>query len=664
MIHTSFSKSKTVRYLTGTILAVICTSVIAANAATCPEDLIAYWRLGETAGPYLDSIGGRDGTCTDCPSTDTDGAIASDNAQSFNGSDTVISIPSDAIFSWLETDSFSVELWVKRDANSSAEVLIGRDDATNSTQWKLEILADGRARFTLRASDGDLAAVTSTKIIDNNVWHHIAAVRNGASDEILLYVDGVAPPASQTTKTYSAGFSSDADLTLGSLGGASDWFGGVLDEVAIYNSALSDVDIRSHYFLSRPYCAVLDSRVRIMPLGDSITDDDQTGTTGNGYRKPLWDDLYANQFWVDFVGSRQSATSDFDNEHEGHPAWSDDQIADNVQDFLDDNPADVVLLHIGTNDLDTDPSDVQTILNNIDGFSSGDGKRITVVLARIINRIGGSSDTTIFNDNVESMADTRIANGDKIIMVDMEDGAGLIYDYDYNGGDFINTLHPHDGGYVKMSDQWYATLDTFLPMVESPQITSTPLLEVTTGEPYTYDANATGFPAPTFSLTTGPTGMTINSTTGLVQWTPGQAGDEDVVIQARNVDEPWGGTTQSFTISAADNAIPQITSTAPTDATIGTEYTYSAVASDDDGDTLAWSLDFGPSGMSVNPATGEVTWMPAEGDAGDANCAISVADGKGGEATQNFTITVTSSSENNDGSGGGGSSGCFIHSLD
>jgi hypothetical protein len=272
--------SKSVRYLAGTVLAVICTSVIAASAASCPEDLIAYWRLGEASGPYLDSISGRNGTCTNCPSPDTDGAIESDNAQSFNGSDAVITIPSDAIFSWLETDSFSVELWLKRNGNSSNEVLFGRDDATNSTQWKLEILADGRVRFTLRASDGDLAALTSTKTADNNVWHHIAAVRNGASDEIMLYVDGVLE--SQTTKNYSAGFSSDADLTIGSLGGASDWFGGILDEVAIYNSALSDVDIRSHYFLSRSYCEVLDTRVKIMPLGDSITDDNQNpDTSGN-----------------------------------------------------------------------------------------------------------------------------------------------------------------------------------------------------------------------------------------------------------------------------------------------------------------------------------------------------------------------------------------------
>jgi hypothetical protein len=214
-----------------------------------------------------------------------------------------------------------------------------------------------------------------------------------------------------------------------------------------------------------------------------------------------------------------------------------------------------------------------------------------------------------------------------------------------------------------MSDQWYATLDTFLPMVESPQITSTPLLEATTGELYSYDANATGLPAPTFSLTTSPTGMTINPTTGLIQWTPGQAGNEDVVVQARNVDAPWGITTQSFTIDVADNAIPQITSSAPTAATVGTVYTYNAVATDDDGDTLVWSLAFGPSGMSVDPTTGEVTWLPAQGDEGTANSAISVSDGRGGEATQSFTITITSSDDDDGGGSGGGGSGCFIQSL-
>ncbi len=51
-----------------------------------------------------------------------------------------------------------------------------------------------------------------------------------------------------------------------------------------------------------------------------------------------------------------------------------------------------------------------------------------------------------------------------------------------------------------------------------------------------------------FSLSTAPPGMTINATTGLVQWTPGsnQVGDQDVTIAAQ---DSGGQTSQSFTLS-------------------------------------------------------------------------------------------------------------------
>jgi lysophospholipase L1-like esterase len=660
MNHLSSLKNHALVALAG-MLAAMFMWTAHAGADDCPQALTAYWRLGETAAPFVDRVGGHNGTCTNCPTATTDGAIASDGAQTFDAADDGITIASATIFSWAETDNFSIELWMKRSSNPDVEVLVARNDGTTQTLWKIEILTNGRARFTLRASDGDSASLTGTKVLDNDVWHHIAVVRNGATDEITLYVDGKIE--SQTTKHFSAGFASDAGLTLGWIDDSSpERFGGQLDEVAITNGVLSDNDIQAHYFLSRAYCGLYNSAVSIMPLGDSITDDNQNltfGTLGNSYRKPLWDDLNASRFWVDFVGSRANETSDFDNDHEGQPGATDNEIADVVQAYLDYNPAEVVLLHIGTNDLDDNATSTQNILANIDSWSGGDGERITVLLARIINRIPNSQTSTDYNDNVEAMATARIANGDKIIMVDMEDGAGLIYDYDSNGGDFVDYLHPDDGGYVKMADLWYTKLDPLLPMVDPPQITSSAVLTAAVGELYTYDVDASGTPSPVFSLTTNPAGMTIDAATGVIQWTPTAAGNEDVVVQAQGVDTSWAVDTQSFTISITANNPPRITSSAPTEASAGKRYEYNAAATDSDNDTLTWSLVSGPPGMSIDASTGVVTWTPSAGDIGTANCSIAVSDGRGGEANQVFSIRVTKSNSG----GGGGGSGCFITSM-
>jgi len=192
--------------------------------------------------------------------------------------------------------------------------------------------------------------------------------------------------------------------------------------------------------------------INIMPLGDSIT--------AGWYRYHLWVLLtnggYGN---VNFVGSLTSSDSmTYDQNHEGHWGWADNQIADNIYGWLQLNPPDIILLHIGTNALDTNPADVQNILNIIDQYETNYSTHITVLLARIINRNPYSSTTTTFNNNVVSMAQARINNGDDIIIVNMETGAGINY-----STDMWDDVHPNDVGYQKMAALWYSTLQGVLP---------------------------------------------------------------------------------------------------------------------------------------------------------------------------------------------------------
>ena len=126
------------------------------------------------------------------------------------------------------------------------------------------------------------------------------------------------------------------------------------------------------------------------------------------------------------------------------------------------------------------------------------------------------------------------------------------------------------------------------------------------GRLYSYDVDATDPDAGnilTFSLTTAPTGMTINSVSGLIQWTPaaGQVGANSVTVRVQD----QGGllATQSFTVqvSPPGNRAPFFTSAPTTTATVGQLYSYDADASDPDvGDILTFSLTAAPAGMSIN----------------------------------------------------------------
>ena len=143
-----------------------------------------------------------------------------------------------------------------------------------------------------------------------------------------------------------------------------------------------------------------------------------------GYRFALFQYLTVAGYDFEFVGSLSGGSASgysFDYDHEGHGGWNAGQIADNVIGFLNSNPADVVLLHIGTNGITENPNEVERILDNIDSYSED----ITVILALIINQQTYNPTVTTFNDNVESMAQARILDGDDIIIVDME--SALIY---------------------------------------------------------------------------------------------------------------------------------------------------------------------------------------------------------------------------------------------
>lgn len=225
--------------------------------------------------------------------------------------------------------------------------------------------------------------------------------------------------------------------------------------------------------------------IRIMPLGDSITKGSNSGADPDtdpyqvSYRKALWDKLLETGYVVDFVGSLNSGSMVFGDsdpaDHEGHGGWcadgcSPNDIRDHVYDFLRNRPADVVLLHIGTNDIEAGhatSSEVSGILDEIYRYGNDYGREVWVVLALIIEQAApcGEKCTAItnFNNGVNTMAQQRIQNGDKLIVVDMQGGAGIDYRI-YPAGDMWDRLHPYATGYTKMAGVWFAALQDILPV--------------------------------------------------------------------------------------------------------------------------------------------------------------------------------------------------------
>jgi hypothetical protein len=285
--------------------------------------------------------------------------------------------------------------------------------------------------------------------------------------------------------------------------------------------------------------------IRILPLGDSITKGTGTCQEGDppdpfdelywnctGYRDYLWYSLVDNGYTVDFVGSQGSQFQDdyleryHDNDHEGHGGWKAYEIKNNVYgsglNWLQNYPTDIILLHIGTNDFSglpplSDPIDVvaevSQILDKIDNYETSEGHEVLVILARIINRIDLLYDkeqrTTDFNEGLQTMANSRIAGGDNILVVDME--AALNYPDDLG-----DDLHPNETGYSIMANEWYSALEQ---VINIPPTIANPGDQFSIqGQQISLQIQATDQDNDDleFSQTGLPAGLSIDMTTGMI----------------------------------------------------------------------------------------------------------------------------------------------------
>ncbi len=214
---------------------------------------------------------------------------------------------------------------------------------------------------------------------------------------------------------------------------------------------------------------MLEAQIRIMPLGDSITQGEDGSNPVGGYRDDLDHLLSSAGINFDFVGSlRAGDPSRFDVDHEGHGGWRADQLlygrpgqfeAGVLDDWLVAHPPDLVLLHIGTNDVSNgDPnsstvSEIEEILDKIHRFNPD----IKIFLSNLIPRkdsLNGVNDD--LNGYIEDLYYRKKEAGYKIYFVDMH---GLFVADPQWASDYLyDVVHPNNTGYALMARGWFQAI--------------------------------------------------------------------------------------------------------------------------------------------------------------------------------------------------------------
>lgn len=192
--------------------------------------------------------------------------------------------------------------------------------------------------------------------------------------------------------------------------------------------------------------------VRVMPLGDSITEGTQVP---GGYRTGLWQRLATGGYRVDFVGTQFNGPSSLgDHDHEGHPGWRIDQIHANITGWLQATSPRTVLLHIGTNDvlqnynLSGAPGRLSALLDRI--TAAAPSAEVFVATIIPLSNSGQETAARAYNAAIPGIVQSKAGAGKHVHLVDMHSALTT--------ADLIDGIHPTATGYDKMAATWFTAL--------------------------------------------------------------------------------------------------------------------------------------------------------------------------------------------------------------
>jgi PKD repeat protein len=284
--------------------------------------LLDYWRLGETSGTTLvDGKGTANATTLGAPILGVEGAIPSDpdKAVAFNGT-------SDAAQANLDlsgTSQVTVEFWLKWNAYADDDRL-AFEFTPNFNSNQGGFLVDPNApedggKFAVGIGSGTARNTVYFERPSEGQWHYYALVMNTsaeAASQITPYVDGKAVPYDKTQSGTGAGTFANSALYFMSRAGSALFGNGSLDEVAIYNRALSAATVDDHFsgtagVVGEPPAASFTASPGTVATGQQVTFDGSASTDPDGtIAKYEWD-LDGNGSYETSTGTNPVATTSY-----------------------------------------------------------------------------------------------------------------------------------------------------------------------------------------------------------------------------------------------------------------------------------------------------------------------------------------------------------------
>ncbi|MCU0913143.1 MAG: discoidin domain-containing protein [Planctomycetes bacterium] len=200
--------------------------------------LAAWWAFD---GDFKDSAGANHGTAKG------DAKIVADAQRgqvlALDGIGDYMEVPNSPSLN-ITGDKIALTAWANFDSVAIVQMIVCKV-FSNTTHvspyfaYGLHTLANGQPRFWISRSGGASNRAGTAGMFKAQTWHHIAGVYNGA--QLRLYIDGAFVGSTNATGNI-LGY--DTVLRLGTNGALTETLAGKLDDVRIYNRALSEAEVR------------------------------------------------------------------------------------------------------------------------------------------------------------------------------------------------------------------------------------------------------------------------------------------------------------------------------------------------------------------------------------------------------------------------------------
>jgi chitodextrinase len=221
---------------------------------------VAAYGFNEGTGSTVSDLSGHNLTGTIVGATWTNQGKYG-NALSFNGTSSYVDLGNPAALQL--TGSMTLEAWVKAAANPTNDgQIVAKSDT--SAGWQLKTTPDtGPEMFGVFVTNsaGSRVKRFSTTTRSLNAWYHIAGVYNAAGT-LNIYVNGALDNGTLQGTIPAANLNAAVNANIGRRAGGY-YFNGMIDEVRIYNRALSQTEIQTD--MVTPLGGTADSLAPTMP---------------------------------------------------------------------------------------------------------------------------------------------------------------------------------------------------------------------------------------------------------------------------------------------------------------------------------------------------------------------------------------------------------------